>query len=99
MERVCWDIAAFFKTLHQTPEQFHPLLRCYRMLSRALIKYLHGRERQPPGALPAAAQPHQRPQKLSLRRADRLCDECQLLFKVMSHGVQPVSGPQFCFLR
>jgi hypothetical protein len=55
VEQVCREIAAFFKTLRQTAEQFNPLLRWYRVLSRALVKYLHGRELHPPDALPAPA--------------------------------------------
>jgi hypothetical protein len=55
VEQVCREISAFFKTLRQTAEQFHPLLRWYRILSRALVKYLHGRELHPPDTLPAPA--------------------------------------------
>jgi hypothetical protein len=55
VEQVCRRISAFFKTLRQTAEQFHPLLRWYRILSRALVKYLHGRELHPPDTLPAPA--------------------------------------------
>ena len=55
VERVCREIAAFFKTLRQTAEQFNPLLRWYRVLSRVLVRYLHGRELHPPDALPAPA--------------------------------------------
>jgi hypothetical protein len=32
-----------------------PLHRWYRLLSRALAKYLNGRQLQPPAALPAPA--------------------------------------------
>ena len=42
------EIAAFFKTLRQTAEQLTPLQRWYRVLSRALAKYLNGRELRPP---------------------------------------------------
>ena len=55
VEQVCREIAAFFKTLRQTAEQLNPLLWWYRVLSRALVKYLHGRQLQPPDALPAPA--------------------------------------------
>ena len=55
VERVCREIAAFFKTLRQTAEQLTPLQRWYRVLSRALVKYLNGRELQPPASLPAPA--------------------------------------------
>ena len=55
VERVCREIAAFFKTLRQTAEQLTPRQRWYRVLSRALVKYLNGRELQPPARLPAPA--------------------------------------------
>jgi hypothetical protein len=55
VEATCRDIAAFFGTLRRTAEQLSPLQRCYRMLSRALVKYLNGRQLQPPAALPAPA--------------------------------------------
>jgi len=55
VEEVCREIAAFFKTLRQTAEQLNPLQRWYRILSRALAKYLNGRELHPPDALPAPA--------------------------------------------
>ena len=55
VEQVCREISAFFKTLRQTAEQFHPLRRWYRVLSRALGKYIHGRQLHPPDALPAPA--------------------------------------------
>ena len=55
VESVCREIAAFFKTLRQTAEQLTPLQRWYRVLSRALVKYLNGRELQPPASLPAPA--------------------------------------------
>jgi hypothetical protein len=44
-----------FKTLRQTAEQLTPLQRWYRVLSRALVKYLNGRELHPPPGLPAPA--------------------------------------------
>jgi hypothetical protein len=48
VESACRDIAALFKTLRQTAEQLTPLQRWYRVLSRALTKYLRGRELCPP---------------------------------------------------
>jgi hypothetical protein len=55
VEGACREIAAFFKTLRQTAEQLTPLQRWYRVLSRALVKYLNGRELRPPPSLPAPA--------------------------------------------
>ncbi len=55
MDSACREIAAFFKTLRQTAEQLTPLQRWYRVLSRALVKYLHGRELHPPPGLSAPA--------------------------------------------
>jgi hypothetical protein len=55
VERACREIAAFFKTLRQTTEQLTPLQRWCRVLSRALVKYLNGRQLQPPLALPSPA--------------------------------------------
>ena len=55
VEQVCRDIAAFFKTLRQTAEQLTPHQCWCRILSRALVKYLRGRELQPPAPLPAPA--------------------------------------------
>jgi hypothetical protein len=55
VESACREIAAFFKTLRQTAEQLTPLQRWYRVLSRALVKYLNGRELHPPPGLPAPA--------------------------------------------
>ncbi len=46
---------AFFKTLRQTAEQLTALQRWYRVLSRALVKYLNGRDLHPPPGLPAPA--------------------------------------------
>ena len=57
MEGACREIAAFFKTLRQTAEQLTPLQRWCRVLSRALVKYLNGRELRPPPWLPAPAWP------------------------------------------
>jgi hypothetical protein len=55
VEAPCREIAAFFKTLRRTAEQFSPLQRWYRLLSQALVKSLNGRQLQPPAALPAPA--------------------------------------------
>jgi len=55
VEQVCREIAAFFKTLRQTAEQLTPRQCWCRILSRALVKYLRGRELQPPAPLPAPA--------------------------------------------
>jgi hypothetical protein len=55
VESACRESAAFFKTLRQTAEQLTPLQRWYRELSRALVKYLNGRELHPPPGLPAPA--------------------------------------------
>jgi hypothetical protein len=55
VESACREIAAFFKALRQTAEQLTPLQRWYRVLARALVKYLNGRELHPPPCLPAPA--------------------------------------------
>jgi hypothetical protein len=47
-------IAAFFATLRETAEQLTDLDRWYRILSHALIKYLKGRQLDPPRRLQAA---------------------------------------------
>lgn len=44
-------IAAFFAELRSTAEQLSPLEKWYRILSRALVKYLRGRVLKPPGRL------------------------------------------------
>jgi len=41
-------IGAFFAESRQTAEQLTPLDRWYRILSQALVKYLHGRRLEPP---------------------------------------------------
>ena len=46
-------IGAFFADLRQTAEQLTPLDRWYRILSQALVKYLHGRRLEPPPRIPA----------------------------------------------
>ena len=48
-------IAGFFTTLRQTAEQLTPLDRWYRILSQALVKYLHGRQLEPPRQIQADA--------------------------------------------
>jgi hypothetical protein len=48
-------ISAFFKQLRSTAEQLTSIQRWCRILSLALIKYLRGREVQPPCWLPAPA--------------------------------------------
>jgi hypothetical protein len=53
VETACRTIAAFFKSLSTTAEQLSPVERWCRVLSRALVKYLHGRQLQPPALLPA----------------------------------------------
>ncbi|UHD16689.1 transposase [Thiocapsa bogorovii] len=55
VEATCREITAFFNTLRRTAEQLSPLQRWYRLLSRALVKYLNGRQLQPPAVLPAPA--------------------------------------------
>ncbi|MBK1720078.1 hypothetical protein CKO27_20965 [Thiocystis violacea] len=52
VESACRALAVFFRSLRATAEQLTPLQRWYRILSRALVKYLQGRELQPPIALP-----------------------------------------------
>ena len=48
-------IAAFFKQLRSTAEQLTSIQRWCRILSLALVKYLRGRQLQPPCWLPAPA--------------------------------------------
>ncbi len=55
VESACRTIAAFFKSLSATAEQLTPVQRWCRVLSQALVKYLHGRQLQPPDLLPAPA--------------------------------------------
>ena len=47
-------IAAFFATLRETAEQLTDLDRWYRILSHALVKYLKGRQLDPPRRLQGA---------------------------------------------
>jgi len=53
VESICREITAFFKSLRQTADQLNPLQRWCPVLSRALVKYLDGRQLQPPALLPA----------------------------------------------
>jgi hypothetical protein len=53
VQSACRAIAAFFKTLTQTAEQLTAPQRWCRVLSQALVKYLHGRQLHPPDLLPA----------------------------------------------
>ena len=46
--RALRSLTAFFKTLTTNAEQLSPLQRWYRILSRAMVKYLKGRELKPP---------------------------------------------------
>jgi hypothetical protein len=55
VERACRNLAAFLSGLRFTAEQLTPIQCWYRILSRALRKYLQGRELQPPAPLPAPA--------------------------------------------
>lgn len=47
-------ISTFLKTLHSTAEQLDPLRRWYRILSQAFVKYLKGRQLDPPPRLSTA---------------------------------------------
>lgn len=55
VETACRDLAEFFQGLWETAQQLTPLQRWYRVLSRAVSKYLNGRQLHPPSALPAPA--------------------------------------------
>ena len=52
--RALTSIAAFFAELRKTAEQLTGLDRWYRILSRALVKYLKGRQLDPPRRLQPA---------------------------------------------
>jgi hypothetical protein len=52
--RALTRIAAFFAELRKTAEQLTDLDRWYRILSRAMVKYLKGRQLDPPRRLQAA---------------------------------------------
>ena len=54
VRRALAALVAFFASLKETAEQLSPVQRWYRILSRALIKYLKGRQLRPPELLPAA---------------------------------------------
>jgi len=49
--RALRSVTAFFKTLMTTAEQLPPIERWYRILSRAMVKYLKGRQLKPPNRL------------------------------------------------
>lgn len=51
VSRALRAIAAFFSGIKETAEQLSDIERWCRILSRALIKYLKGRELKPPGGL------------------------------------------------
>ena len=54
VRRMLAEVVAFFKSLRPIAEQLSDLQRWYRILSRALVKYLKGRQlRPPPIPLPA----------------------------------------------
>lgn len=53
VETVCREIVAIVKTLRQTAEHLNPQQGGCRSRSRAWVKYLRGRELQPPERLPA----------------------------------------------
>jgi hypothetical protein len=54
VRRMLAEVAAFFNSLRPIAEQLTDLERWYRILSRALVKYLKGRQLgPPPAALPA----------------------------------------------
>jgi hypothetical protein len=55
VERVWRNLAAFLHGLRLTAEQLPSTERWYRILSRAIRKYLHGRQLKPPDPLPAPA--------------------------------------------
>ncbi len=53
--RALRSVTAFFKTLMTGAEQLPPVERWYRILSRAMVKYLKGQKLKPPNRLPAMA--------------------------------------------
>ncbi|MCG6940029.1 MAG: hypothetical protein LJE69_02115 [Thiohalocapsa sp.] len=55
VERACRNLAAFLHGLRLTAEQLTPTQRWYRILKRAMRRYPHGRQLQPPDPLPAPA--------------------------------------------
>jgi hypothetical protein len=48
VRRMLAEVAVFFKSLRPKAEQLTDLERWYRILSRALVKYLKGRQLGPP---------------------------------------------------
>jgi len=55
VEQCYRKIAAFFKELRATAEQLNRVQRWYRIVSAALVRYLNGRQLQPPDCLTAPA--------------------------------------------
>ena len=53
VEDACRTLSAFLAALMETAEQLTPVQRWCRVLSRALVKYLQGRQLNPPDLLPA----------------------------------------------
>jgi hypothetical protein len=53
VEDACRALSAFLSALMETAEQLTPVQRWCRILSQALVKYLHGRQLNPPDLLPA----------------------------------------------
>jgi len=53
VERACRNLAAFLHGLRTTAEQLTPTQRWHRILSGAMVKYLHGCRLQPPDPRPA----------------------------------------------
>jgi len=53
VEDACRALSAFLGALMETAEQLTPVQRWCRVLSPALVKYLHGRQLNPPDLLPA----------------------------------------------
>ena len=70
VRRMLAEVVTFFKSLRPMAEQLTDLERWYRILSRALVKYLKGRQLGPPTAasanlIPPAKRedgPNQRPE-------------------------------------
>ena len=54
-QQACRRITAFFKSLSDTAEQLSQAEKWCRILSRALVKYLQGRQLRPPDLLPVPA--------------------------------------------
>jgi hypothetical protein len=48
VRRMLAEVVTFFKSLQSTAEQLTDVERWYRILSRALVKYLKGRQLGPP---------------------------------------------------